>query len=315
MNQLNNVTKYLRKFFGVRIVKTALATSLSLWIASLFNLKMPSMVALSAITTMTSSIFESYKDSIDRFYSTLVGVGVGLIFHIIGYTDYLGIALAMIIVINVCNYFGWHSATKLALMVVVIVMIHSPAPPDYLSYWEYSFNRILDTTIGLGVGFVINYLVLPPDRMGFMVNTYKKTLADLEEAMIHFLKGEEVDLDGLIADINLLSVEVGYSEKEYLFDKSAKAKTSDLAKINSLFYSAFGQMAQFVEDEQIPTLTRSNIQALNTYFKQNFEIHFNEVDEEFKEAFNYYFEDTMEKLTELKSRISDLEEEYLENQD
>lgn len=313
MNQLDNIGKYFRRIFGVRIVKTALATSISLWIASFFDLKMPSMVALSAITTMTSSIFESYQDSINRFYSTIVGVVVGIVFHALGITGYVGIALSMIVVINLCNYFGWQSATKLALMVVVMVMIHNPSPPDYLSYWEYALNRLLDTVIGLGVGFVINYLVLPPDRMAFIINSYKKTLFELEDALLKFLQAEYVDLDPLISDINDLSIELGYAKKEYKLGRQIDIKASELAKLNSLFYSVFGQMIQFVEDEEIPTLTKSNIKALEAYFKQNFEISFNKVDDEFKEAFNYYFEDLLAKMTEIKDKIDHLEEIYEEN--
>lgn len=39
---------------------------------------------------------------------------IGCAFHAIGWTDYVAIALSMIIVINVCNHLNWQNATKLA---------------------------------------------------------------------------------------------------------------------------------------------------------------------------------------------------------
>lgn len=265
----NNVGNFFRRFLGIRMLKTALAVSLSIVVAQYLDLKIPLMTGLAAVVTMSNSVFDSVRSSINRLISTVIGVFIATIFRQIGIVGFIPMFIGILIIINICNYMKWNSATSLAIMVFIIVMLYSPSPPEYLSVWQYGLNRIVDTSVGLIVGVLVNILIAPPNQTEFIIKTYQKTLVDMEEAFLQSLNGEQVNMNRIIKDIALLSQELEDVKQDGPFSNKEGIKYSKLSKTNANFYSLSGFISQFSDADTIPCLNEENKKLLNEYFGED----------------------------------------------
>lgn len=311
----NEIGRFYKKFFGIRILKTAVATTMAIFIAQLISLHNPMMAGFAAIKTIQSSIFDTRKAMIDRLLSTILGAIVASSFHFVGFVGYIPMFLGIILIINVCNYFKWKDATTLALMVFVIVMAHTPKAPDYLTYWEYGINRTIDTIIGLVIGFLINYFILPPDRSEFILKTYQKSLKESEIALKEILKGHKVNMAALISDVELLSNELKNIRRDEKLALKLNVKDYPIAKLNQKFYTIFGIIAQFADETKVPILSESNMMALKEYFGDDIIIDTGNFNFEFETAFNYYLDELVVLLDDVRSSIEDLRKNIEKNKD
>lgn len=304
--QIEKFNNFLKSYFGARIVKTALATTLAFLIAHMAGLRMPSMAGFAALISMKSSIFDSYKASYNRLLSTVVGAIIASFFHYIGFRNYMTMFIGITLIINVCNYFKWKDSTTLAVMVFITVFTYEAKAPDYFTYWQYGINRLMDTAIGLGIGFLINYIIFPPNRWEFIIKTYEKSLAKFEKALLHILNGESVDLAPLVSDIDNLNTELMTIRKENKFGTKNPIIIYQLSKMNSQFYSAFGTIAQFSEDGRVPLLSENNKQGLKKYFRENITVDTEIYPMEFETAFNYYLDELLAQLFSLRDAVKGL---------
>lgn len=311
LKKMNNgeTSNFYKRFFGIRILKTAIATTLAVFIAQLIHLHSPMMAGFAAIITMKSSIFDTTKAMTDRLLSTIVGALIASGFHYFGIIGYIPMAIGIIIVINVCNYFKWKDSITLAVMVFIIVMAHKPQPPDYLNYWEYGINRTIDTVIGLVIGFLINYFILPPDRSEFIIKTYEKSLKQSELALKQILKGKKIDMSYLISDIEMLTTELRNFRRDKKLAPKYKIQTYKLSKMNSQFYTVFGIIAQFSDEGRVPILSESNKMALEEYFGDDIYIDAGNYNPEFETAFNYYLDELVVLLYGLRESILELKKD------
>ncbi len=301
-----NYKKYFRRIFGLRIIKTALATSLAIAIAHYFDLRTPLLAGISAVVSMTSSVYDSYKVSINRMLSTIVGALIASFFHYIGFTGFIPIGIGVIIVINVCNYLNWKKSITLACVVFIIIMLYESGPRN-ITYWQYGINRTLDTSVGLVVGFAVNYLFMPPNRSIFLLKIYKKTLAEFDSALLTILTTkEEIDITRLIDDINEINTELKSIKNDRKMGGDKSIKISYIAKINTQFFMAFGLITQIIENGYVPKIYNENKLALEKYFGQKISVIKDASNLEFEAAFNYYLDD----LIKLLNDIHDLVEEF-----
>lgn len=307
-SQNNKINKFFKAYFGIRIVKTAFAATLAMIIASFVDLRMPLMAGFAALVSMKSSIFDSYKAVYNRLLSTVVGAVIASVFQYIGFTNYFAMFMGVIAIINICNFFKWKDSTTLASMVFIIVLLYKPSAPSYLTYWQYGINRFLDTAVGLGIGFFVNYVIFPPNRSEFIIKTYERALMEFENALLKILNGENVDLDSLVNDIDTLNNELNSIRRDSKFGSKYYLKTYQLSKMNLQFYSAFGTIAQFSIDGRVPILSESNKKGLRNYFGDTIKVDTEIYPMEFETAFNYYLDDLLEQLTSLKGSIDALKE-------
>lgn len=305
----NTMGSFFKSFLGIRMIKTALAISLSLAIAQALDLSTPLMAGLSAIVTMTSSIFDSVNKGLYRVLSTAIGGILAALFRDMGLDGFIGLFIGVILIINFCNLMKWKDATSLALFVFVIVMLHKPAPPDYLSVWQYGINRILDTGVGIMVGVLVNMLVFPPNQSLFILKSYQKSLKDCEDALVQSLMGHKVNMDRIIQDLHSINDELKTIKQDGLFSTRKRIRISDMSKINGKFYMLFASITQFTDAEIIPTIDESNKLKINNYF--GMDLSFEDTPscpEDLETAFNYYLDEAINTMVALKTEIQALEE-------
>lgn len=304
-----NYKRYFRRIFGLRILKTAIATSLAIAVAELFNLKTPLMAGISAIVSMTSSVFDSYTVSLNRLLSTILGAIIASFFQFIGFTGYIPIGIGVILVINICNYFKWKKSITLACVVFIIIMLYDKNIPNQVPYWKYGINRTMDTFVGLFVGFTVNYLVFPPNRSTFLLKTYKKTLREFEDAFKSVLTtNKEIEIGRLIDDINEINTELKSIKNDLKMGAEQKYKISHITRINTQFFSAFGLITQLTENGHVPNIDNENMIELEKYFQEPIKVLVDDTNPDFESAFNYYLNDLIKMMFVLREYVYDFEQ-------
>ena len=107
----------------------------------------------------------------------------------------------ILIVIYVCNQFGWQGTIKISTIVFIAVLLGYEAG----NRWEYALFRILDTTIGLSIGTLINYYVFPHNMGGEIYKVVDDLLPDLNKMLETIGSHEEnFELDTLRNELSLL---------------------------------------------------------------------------------------------------------------
>ncbi|WP_303865137.1 aromatic acid exporter family protein [Alkalibaculum bacchi] len=142
---------------GMRTFKTSLAVFICIIVYHIFHWENSFFAVIAAILSMEISIISSFKVGRDRVMGTILGAIVGLGFALIHPGDALLSALGMMIIITICNVFHWNKSISIAGVVFISIMLNIGG----LEAVEYSINRIVDTSIGILIGLVINYLIAP----------------------------------------------------------------------------------------------------------------------------------------------------------
>lgn len=172
------------KFFkvGMRTIKTVLAVIITLILAELLNLKSPILAGVAAIMTMESSVSESVTTGKNRMYGTILGAIIGLITSYILFNiyivDYIFVAIGLVLLISICNFFGWDKATRMAMVVFLVIVLGSDK-----ERLDYAINRSLVTMLGVVIGTGINFFIRPPKTEKYLYNLTIQLRNEVEEAI------------------------------------------------------------------------------------------------------------------------------------
>lgn len=148
------------KIIGMRNIKTAIAVCLSILISKLLNMEYPFYTAIASIITMQSSVEASFKAGRNRMLGTFIGAVVGFICASISPGSAILSAIGIVMVIYLCNLFGWRESCSIAGVVFCAIMLNLKSGSAFL----YSLNRLLDTFVGITIAVIVNYFIMPPKK-------------------------------------------------------------------------------------------------------------------------------------------------------
>jgi uncharacterized membrane protein YccC len=179
---------------GLRNVKTAVAVMLCVLISQALRLEYPFYAAIAAIISMESSMALSFRAGRNRMMGTLVGAGLGLLFAILQPDNALLCGVGMVLLIWICNRFEWNSSISIAGIVFLAIMVNMGGRNPL----AYSLNRILDTTIGISVALLVNYLLFPRYHAGRVEKNQAQLVGLVREILARGVAGGQVvDLEPL----------------------------------------------------------------------------------------------------------------------
>ena len=161
MNIYRKIGDVIDRYIGLRIFKTALAVCASLYISRFFG-SQSYFSGLAAVITMQSSISSSFEFGLNRIYATVMGIGVALLFHLIGFLGMPAIFVGIIIVIKFCLIFHWKKSVSLACIVFILVMLFNPSTSRYAHAYHYGLIRLIDTAVGVVISLLINHFLFHP---------------------------------------------------------------------------------------------------------------------------------------------------------
>lgn len=194
---------------GMRTTKTGLAVMLCVILGGLL-VESPFYSATACIISMQDTVKGSMKAGINRVKGTILGGIIGYLIVLIDPGNSILCGIGVMATIYVCNLFKLNKSIVVAC--VTFLSIHlgiidsNPA--------QYSFHRVLDTSIGVVVGVLINYIIARPDYLDSTINEFKQ----IEKLTVEFIESKIV---------NKASFEIKKLEKEIKKVESVYSKLVD----------------------------------------------------------------------------------------
>ena len=172
---------YKRIHVGRRTLKTAAAVIISIVLVSFYGVSASKMTfaMLGAMGVMENSFKRSVEACLTQIVGMLCGAAAGVLLLQLPIHWLVCVGIGIVFVITIYNVFHIPFSPGLPCLIVLTVCTTSDLVP-----FSYAIERLWDTAIGLGVGLLINVLVLPYD------NSFKirNSIEYLKEEVIFFLE-------------------------------------------------------------------------------------------------------------------------------
>ncbi|MDQ0340033.1 uncharacterized membrane protein YgaE (UPF0421/DUF939 family) [Caldalkalibacillus uzonensis] len=235
---------------GARIIKTGIAVTLSLYLASMFNLEPVIFAALAAVLAIQPSLYRSWQNVLEQLQANVIGAVVAVSFtYLLGNEPFV-VGLVVIIVIAINLRLRFEKSIPLAIITVIAIMESTEG-----NFLLFALDRFLLILLGIGSSVVVNAIFLPPkyeDRLYRELNeaTYdilsylrSSTLDELDERRyreeVRRLKDQLIKIDQiylLFKEERTYFRKVTYSKqrKLVLFRKMIHANQKGLALLKSI---------------------------------------------------------------------------------
>jgi len=181
---------------GGRVLKTALAVTLAIFIAQQLGLERINLAAIVALITVQKTFYHSLLQSMAKIGSVLIGGVLGTSFSYIFGLSPLGYGLVTIAAIYICLQLKWQEHIVLTAITAITVIFSSNGDSVPLLF---SLQQIFTALIGALSALLFNYLFTPNHK---------------QEATGKLLQAEE-GLRRAIDFIMLEMLEPGCSEKPF----------------------------------------------------------------------------------------------------
>lgn len=285
----------LQNIIGMRTIKTGIAVMLCC-ILTRFAVDNMFYCAIACVVTMQDTIKTSFKMGTQRVLGTLIGGLIGFLLVLISPANPILCGIGIMIVIKCCNMF------KLSSLVVSSVTFLSL----YLGYVDsaplvYSIQRIIDTSIGVIMGLIINYSVARPNYYNNTINEFEKIKSLCKESLKNIaISKRDLQLDSIENKIKTseaiyskLIDELNYSKGSFnldIIDKSLDLCRQIYFHIKSI---------ELLEKELF--LTKDNYKRLKKLYKN--EQILLQINEDESPVFNFHLNKVIEKTNSLEELI------------
>ncbi|HBG1230976.1 TPA: FUSC family protein [Clostridioides difficile] len=219
---------------GMRTIKTGISVTLCMILGDyLVENMFYSLVA--CIISVQDTVKGSLKTGINRVEGTILGGIIGFIFAIIKAGDPFLCGLGVMCSIYLCNLFKIKSVVVACVTFLAIHLGVGNSDPVY-----YSLHRVLDTSVGVLFGVLVNYYVARPNYLNSVIDEFKK-----------------------IEELSMLLIEDKILRKENLNVKKFEEEVEKLEEIYSKLI-----------DELDYSLSETNIEKIENALRICREIHF-----------------------------------------
>ena len=168
---------------GMRNIKTGIAVIICVLVGNLI-LDNTFFAVVACVISMQNTFKASLKTGINRISGTIVGGIIGFLFALISPGNPILCGLGIMTTIYVCNLLGLRLGTNVAYVTFSAINLGvGTANPI-----QYSINRVIDTSVGVLIGIIVNYFVARPDYTKDILNEFReieaKTISLIEEKLI-----------------------------------------------------------------------------------------------------------------------------------
>ncbi|HED24878.1 MAG TPA: aromatic acid exporter family protein [Firmicutes bacterium] len=144
---------------GGRILKTAAAVTLAIFIAQQFNMERVPLAAIVALITVQKTFYHSLQKSMAKLGSVVLGGVLGTVFSYFFGISPLGYGLATLAAIYICLQLHWQENIVITTVTAILIILSGTDAP-----LMYSLQQILTGLIGAACALLINYLFTPNHR-------------------------------------------------------------------------------------------------------------------------------------------------------
>ncbi len=170
-----------RFHIGPRTIKTAVAVILAMLIVETYGATTSKLIfaMLGAMAAVEPTFTESVEACLTQIVGVLFGAVVGLLLRQLPIHELLATGIGIVLVITLYNFLHLRFSPSLPCFIVVTMCTTPNIQP-----MAYALGRVWDTTIGLGIGLLINTLVMPYDNS----RRIRATVRSLDREVIRFLE-------------------------------------------------------------------------------------------------------------------------------
>lgn len=256
----------INKLIGLRTIKTAIAIIIGYFVVEQFDLYSHGFVSAAIIVSMASNISDSFKITLYRLLSTLLGVGLGLLFQYLNFVNAFSAGLGVLLIIVFCNLVKINKALILSTMIFMAVLSYENNIKAELLM--YAGNRIIDTLVGGLIGVTINVLIFRPKQEQYLVNAYKHTFEQLENALLLLLDGKSINQELLINELSKISETYQVLRSEQKLKMNQHVNILDIEAMNNKIRLAISLLLDLDNINRPFTLTMESRKLINDYFEK-----------------------------------------------
>lgn len=185
---------------GLRTAKTTAAIVISMVIVDYLGTSASKLIfaMLGAMAAVQPTFKESWDSCLAQIVGVLFGSFASIVLLMLPVPPLVATGIGMVLVITLYNALHIRYSPSLPCFIVVMMC----TTPDILPL-AYASERIWDTTIGLGIGMLINTLVFPYDNS----RQIRSTVESLDKELIVFLE-DMFDGDDILPDADEMSRKV-----------------------------------------------------------------------------------------------------------
>lgn len=250
--------------------------------------------AIACVISVQDTVKGSMKAGLNRVKGTIVGGILGFLFALIQPGDPILCGIGIMLTIYMCNLF---KISSVVVSCVTFLAIHLGVGTYNPAY--YSIHRVIDTSVGVVIGVVTNYLILRPNYLGKTINEFK----NIEKSAINLIESKIVNEENL--DINIFKTNIQQLDKIYSkltdeLDYGIKRNTDieNLEKSINICREIYFHMQSIELLENKLYLNKENFNAIKELYSTE-EICF-DVEENKSPVFNYHLSKIIEEIKTLK---------------
>lgn len=203
---------------GMRTIKTTAAVILSMLIVEALGATDSRLIFAmpGAMAAVQPTFQESLESCLAQIVGVIFGALAGVLLLALKLPPLVAIGFGIVLLITLYNMIGVRYSPSLPCLILVMLCTIPDIQP-----MRYALGRIWDTTIGLGVGMLINMLIFPYDNR----RQIRATVETLDKEVIAFLEdmfdGDDVmpDADGMTHTINSMEQQLRvFSNQKFLLN-------------------------------------------------------------------------------------------------
>lgn len=285
---------------GMRTFKTAFAVFFTMLVSKILRIQSPFFAGIAAITAMKTSVSESFDVGKDRMQGTILGAIVALFFTSIATEHPLFIGLGVLIIIYICNVLELKQSTQLSTIVFLSIILNH----DEGSRISYAFYRTIDTFVGLIIGTLINYFILPPnikdDLIEGLENLYLYSKDIIRETVFD---DSIISLEKFKEDLIILEEDYKILQRDNKLNLHENCNFSNFQQVLTLFettYYHIGILHSIDGHLNIDETNKESLEKLlqNTLFVQRIEDKSN-----LDPIYNYHLREVLDNMFSIKNKI------------
>lgn len=286
---------------GMRTIKTAIAVALSVFICQLFKLTSPFFAGIAAIITMQSTVVDSFKIGKNRMLGTVFGASIGLVGSLIAPENPIAIGIGIIIIITICNFLGWKKPISIATIVFLSIMLVQKDG----SRLHYSVYRTIDTFVGIIIGVLINYFIVPPDSEIKIKASFKTLLNECNTIVKNIIYNlSDIKLDSVKNELKLLDTNFECLKEEIKLNLSKNIEYSDIQNTLTLFENLYNNLSIVSNMESNPKINNKNKEKLEKLYnicllENNDDKSLDNIDI----VYNYHIEKIIDSIEEIRKIV------------
>lgn len=284
---------------GMRTVKTGIAVSICTILAQ-YLVQNPMFAGVGCVVSVQDTVKGSLKLGFNRVKGTMIGGLLGFLCVLIKPGDPILCGLGIMATIYGCTIFGINSG--IIVSSVTFLSIHLGIIQSNPAY--YSIHRVLDTSVGVVIGVIINYVLARPDYLEITdksLNNARKITRECVKSGI--INNGVFDRDKLRKKINKL--DTIYTK---LVDEMKYTKNNvdiDIIENQISLYKSINHHIKSIQllDEEICISYENYSKVKEMYDFDTFDW---ELDNEKSPVLNYHLSKILEEINEidsLKSKI------------